>query len=242
MCNVLFVSFGFIADLKARANWCFIALEWFGLAMPGKFRSRTSTGILSGVNQLSRAPAMLSQHCETTDWHHYLLCDLFISHLTEQLMSKLDSDDRCRLIQVKFLQQLSQVIFAVLKHMCKLQLFDANVSECYMMFHVHRTKSFSYLQWKTFLLPLCHKLEHRDHNLKYYIRHCGSTVLMAYLTYHTFIFFQIRQVTDKKERKRKIKEFKSYAKSILSLPENRNNEVLWLCYACCNRELGKICS
>ena len=115
---MLFVSFGFIADSKARVNWYFTALEWFDLAMPGKFQSRTSTGILSGVNQLSGAPAMLSQHCRTTDWHQYLLCDLFIGHLTEQLMSKLDSDDRCRLVQVKFLQQLSQVIFTVLIHVC----------------------------------------------------------------------------------------------------------------------------
>ena len=115
---MLFVSFGFIADSKARVNWYFTALEWFGLAMPGKFPSWHATGILSGVNQLSRAPAMLSQHCQTTDWHQYLLFDLFIGHLTEQLMSKLDSDDRCRLVQVKFLQQLSQVIFTVLIHVC----------------------------------------------------------------------------------------------------------------------------
>ena len=111
-------SFGVIADSKARVKYCFTALEWFGLAMPEKFPSWTSTGILSGVNQLSRAPPMLSQHCQTTGWHQYLLCDLFIGHLTEQLVSKLHSDDKCRLIQVKFLQQLSQVIVTVLKHVC----------------------------------------------------------------------------------------------------------------------------
>ena len=43
---------------------------------------------------------------------------------------------------------------------------------------------------------------------------------------------------DKKERKRKGKEFKHYAKSILSLEENRNDQQLWLTFAECNRKLG----
>lgn len=87
--------------------WYFTVLEWFGLKMPNS-STRYTTGALSGVNQLSGVPAMISQHCQTTEWHQYLLCDLFISHLTEQLFAKLSGADKSRLVQVKFLQQLQQ--------------------------------------------------------------------------------------------------------------------------------------
>ncbi|XP_067943035.1 nuclear exosome regulator NRDE2-like [Watersipora subatra] len=94
----------------------------------------------------------------------------------------------------------------------------------------------------------CQMLVWSDHLLNdLFISHCTEQ-MMSQLTvenksrliiqrlYHQLD--HVLAVTDKKESKKKGKEFKNYAKSILSLPENRANRELWLTFAHCNRELG----
>ena len=94
----------FIADDRLRAKASLFLIGWLGLRNE---TSDTHQQVLSGVNQLHTMTHI--NKCDTVSWHEHLLNDLFISHCTEQMMSRISGEDKSELIARRLYYQQQQV-------------------------------------------------------------------------------------------------------------------------------------